>query len=406
MSTFAEDKADHLGRQGPKWGIHMSRASAEDLFAKYIRKEIAQFTDLNRGYNNRLYFVITTDSMEYVLKISGRYWNGVKTKNEIASLQLVTAFSSIPVPRVVVWSSDKSEYGVEYIVMEKMDGIPLGDIWEYLTLTQAKECIKQLAGIIVEMKTKISIELKQRRLLEQIGNFGFEGGRDSLDMVRVGKTLDLLGPWISYKEYMRELLNQEIEIMQSDAIYVSLRELLPRIKSFIALTLNKPELELVVNDYVFTHGDLNLSNILVNYTHHNTSDILHKVQVSEVILKPISDSTLNITSILDWEWCGSFPAQDEYLSSYDFLSSEHSSNLTSVELVELSECFYSALEEGGVATPRTIPNYDILRDILEMKDAIAPWYLRDLDDPTSKSTQDMLVQCKKEIVNLLEKYHC
>lgn len=62
--------------------------------------------------------------------------------------------NGIPVPRVYAWSSTTSNVvGAEYIIMEKMDGTPLGDIWFTLDFKQRRNNVEQ----VVQLERKLFI---------------------------------------------------------------------------------------------------------------------------------------------------------------------------------------------------------------------------------------------------------
>lgn len=57
----------------------------------------------------------------------------------------VRRHTSIPVPRVLSWSSNSSNaVGVEYIIMEKAAGIPLFQVWGTMTEFDKLQLIKNL----------------------------------------------------------------------------------------------------------------------------------------------------------------------------------------------------------------------------------------------------------------------
>ncbi|KAE8140230.1 phosphotransferase enzyme family protein [Aspergillus pseudotamarii] len=56
------------------------------------------------------------------------------TASEVGVLEYVRKYTNVPVPRVLSWSSDKSNpVGAEYIILEKAAGIPLFEQWEKMT---------------------------------------------------------------------------------------------------------------------------------------------------------------------------------------------------------------------------------------------------------------------------------
>jgi len=56
--------------------------------------------------------------------------------------------NQIPVPRVYGWSSTTSNtVGAEYIIMEKLDGMTVGDIWFALSFKERYKVVGQMVQL-------------------------------------------------------------------------------------------------------------------------------------------------------------------------------------------------------------------------------------------------------------------
>lgn len=65
---------------------------------------------------------------------------------------LVRRHTSIPVPRVLSWSSDGSNtVGAEYIIMEKAAGVPLFQRWGSMTEFDKLQLIKNLTKLEAQL---------------------------------------------------------------------------------------------------------------------------------------------------------------------------------------------------------------------------------------------------------------
>ncbi|GAQ09494.1 hypothetical protein ALT_6815 [Aspergillus lentulus] len=66
-------------------------------------------------------------------------------KHVIARLPYPSTSHGIPTPEVYAWCSTKANpVGAGYIIMEKLDGIPLGEIWYTMTPKQQHKIMKQI----------------------------------------------------------------------------------------------------------------------------------------------------------------------------------------------------------------------------------------------------------------------
>ncbi|PPJ50761.1 hypothetical protein CBER1_07477 [Cercospora berteroae] len=68
------------------------------------------------------------------------------TASEVATMDFVRNFMSIPVPKVLSWSStaESNPVGAEYIIMEKADGVSLDTLWPRLKLADRLAIIRTL----------------------------------------------------------------------------------------------------------------------------------------------------------------------------------------------------------------------------------------------------------------------
>jgi hypothetical protein len=383
---------DHLNRKGPKHGIQLSQKDASAILSRFAPGAIlTSYKVSTRGYNNRLYYLtaklpsisegeraVETSvkeaeaEEEYIIKVCGRYWHRTKTETEVVGIWLANAHAHLPTPMIREWDADGTEFGVEYTAMPQLPGSPLNLVWKHLAGKGKKSILKQLAEMVVQFKTKISSGvLPQGKIGNWVAEAVWEDGRAKrLGGFDVGPTLDGEGPWRTYKAYLRTQLDKKLRIARRQPVLEGMRVVWPRVEKLLE---KLDEDETIVDDtsFVFTHGDLDAQNILVEYN-------------------DISSDTPTITAILDWEWSGMFPAEEEYFASYQFL--EHDPSF-----------FYSMLEEGGVQTPRTIPHYRQRKLLYDIKENIAPWFLTDHSEPGGEEVRKEVEIAKKILEDCLEK---
>lgn len=105
------------------------------------------------GAFNKLYLVSYAGlSTSYIFRVSLPVYPFFKTESEAATLTRVRADTSIPVPRVFAWdSSPDNELGFEWILMEKLAGVPLMDVWRKIEWTGKLVLIESLAGLINQL---------------------------------------------------------------------------------------------------------------------------------------------------------------------------------------------------------------------------------------------------------------
>ncbi|CAF1638079.1 unnamed protein product [Adineta ricciae] len=271
-------------------------------------------------------------------------------------MALVAKHTTLPIPRVVAYSSDKTnEFGLEWIVMTRTEGKPLrtsshdNDIWTKLSMEKKKLIIDELVGYVKQIHSQIpSAPL--------IGNYKADG-TIGCDNIRKG-------PWKNYREYFNDQLKDKIEILTTDNIFASVRaDVLQAVKEFQSLTL--PSFDDLPN--VFTHNDLGLQNLTV------TDD-------------------LQIRGILDWEWSGSYPIVEEYFRSYKPIMYDE----------QTRTYLFDQLEKQQIPTPQTIPRFSLLRKLYDLLQAIVPWYLTSLANPEHPTVEKELVKNRDKVKQLVK----
>ena len=91
----------------------------------------------SQGAFNKL-FLCPTTATSFIFRVSLPVDPYFKTVNEVTTLQYISDHTTIPIPRVVAYDgSANNELGVgfEWILMTRMPGIPLKDLWSTSALS-------------------------------------------------------------------------------------------------------------------------------------------------------------------------------------------------------------------------------------------------------------------------------
>ncbi|KAM5436338.1 hypothetical protein MferCBS31731_006031 [Microsporum ferrugineum] len=115
--------------------------------------DIVSFVKLSEGGFNRLFQVTFSDGKHAIARIpypsTGPQHYGVAS--EVATLDYLR-LHGITTPKVYAWCSTQANpVGVEYIIMEKLGGIPLSDVWYTMTPKDQYKIMKQ----VVEWETRL-----------------------------------------------------------------------------------------------------------------------------------------------------------------------------------------------------------------------------------------------------------
>ena len=264
---------------------------------------------LAEGSFNKVYTVNTkTTSIvkSYIFRATLPVEPGDKLRNEVATLDYIKQQTTIPVPTVIAYdSSSENDLGFEWILMEKIPGAPLCDIWGRLSDSSKETITREIASYVVKMRKNC--------VLHEIGglyhgsNAEFVIGPIVAQSMFMNARRQLIsrnrGPYHLDSDYARALIDVQItdvhflktmpcndpnfdeDILEDGpAILHAMEGLLPLIPAiFPQVKKNEPFLTTLL------HPDISLNNIMVD------------------------PNTLKITGIVDWECTNASPKwQDTY----------------------------------------------------------------------------------------------
>ncbi|SPQ20349.1 d406d4af-371f-4407-8a8e-1412fa41580a [Thermothielavioides terrestris] len=144
LERYWPDNLDH-----DAW-INTIRRLLLESFPEFADAEIKYFAN---GTFNRLYSITHAGwNKSYLFRVSIPVEPFFKTESEIATMEYVRRHTSIPVPRVVAFSSsDDNELGYEWILMEMMPGEPLRKVWNAMPEPARVEFFAELAGHVKQL---------------------------------------------------------------------------------------------------------------------------------------------------------------------------------------------------------------------------------------------------------------
>ncbi|RPA89054.1 hypothetical protein L873DRAFT_1823550 [Choiromyces venosus 120613-1] len=195
-------------------------------------------TFLAEGAFNKLYAVsASTDSSDspelkvYVFRVSLPVEPFYKTTSEVATLAYIRRYTTIPVPEVIAHcATAENELGFQWILMEKVHGVPLREVWPRMAISAKEEITEQVASCVLQMRALCRFDgigsLYCRGALEEeegvdvldakhdayvigplVTTFFFVGGR----RLKVQRNR---GPYLNDHDYVLALTQVELEDMK------------------------------------------------------------------------------------------------------------------------------------------------------------------------------------------------
>lgn len=316
---------DHGEASGPRVGLRLTADQAAFILNKHeLIPPICSpltFTYVDRGFNNRTYVVRTEDpKAEFVIRLTGNCWTRMKTENEVAAISHLSSQTNLAptLPTILAFSSSKERSGVgsEYIVMSKLRGVPLDEIFLGLSSMQKKKVLRGIAALLGEMKMLAFSSIGSLQFDDNDASSCGEGfklvedrGGSVYSRIVVGPGLEAgCGPFQTYLEYLRATCTTELKHLkgcpflmeeQRDDESTSMTELIARIEKFVDVMCDPRRTKFgedVTNvSIVFTHGDFEPRNMLVD------------------------EDTLEITGLVDFEFSGAFPEDDDWMAGFQWI---------------------------------------------------------------------------------------
>ncbi|KAK6199088.1 hypothetical protein LQW54_010148 [Pestalotiopsis sp. IQ-011] len=233
-------------------------------------------------------------SVSLILRVAGKHIPRIKTLNEVAAMTWVRKNCKIPIPAVIRFdASENNVIGHEFTLLERVRGVSIDTIYDTLDDAKIAHLVGQLTNYLTELHRHewthaggLSIgegggEIVPGRILAE--NFWqgpeiaqFWGDGESID------SLNVRGPFGSYTEYLRGHIQQYIQNIEKHDSLEWMRDMIPRLRDFLDF-VDARAAELNDTKYILTHKDLHFGNVMCD------------------------PETLEITSVLDWEFAAVLP---------------------------------------------------------------------------------------------------
>lgn len=159
----------------PTWIRTPDISAIRDLAIQHLPRS---YTDLQveffaEGALNKLYTVWSPHILrQYLMRVTLPVDPFFKTESESATLAYIRTYTSVPVPNVIAYdSSAENSLGFEWILLEKIDGVPLSEAWERMDFDSKSRLSKEMAHALQQLS-----DLQFR----EIGNLYFSTVRNQV----------------------------------------------------------------------------------------------------------------------------------------------------------------------------------------------------------------------------------
>ncbi|KAH9864621.1 hypothetical protein J1614_010556 [Plenodomus biglobosus] len=231
---FIVDETENVRQREVRFDLNrLARAAAESVGAAQCIS-VKKYPD---GMFNKAYLMTMEDGQEVVAKVPNPN-AGIPhftTASEVATMNFAREVLDTPAPRVYSWNSRAKSHpvGAEFIIMDKVEGVPLSEVWDTMTLTQKLQLLLALTNL---QKKWLRVSFSHYGSLYYTGDvqppvgnhyvedgkaiqdskfgIGPATGRDWIDAGRSNLDIER-GPWASLMQYLQAVATRETHAVHS-----------------------------------------------------------------------------------------------------------------------------------------------------------------------------------------------
>ena len=148
-------KDDSLGELVPTWAVIPDISTIRDLAIQHLPRSL---TDIEveffaEGAFNKLYSVRSPHiSQQYLMRVTLPVEPFFKTESECATLAYIRMHTSIPVTNVIAYdSTSENPLGFGWILLQKIEGIPLSEAWERMDFESKSRLSREMAHTLQQL---------------------------------------------------------------------------------------------------------------------------------------------------------------------------------------------------------------------------------------------------------------
>jgi len=139
-----------LTPQVPQWTIEPNLESMKCMIEEDRQSQgqevVVSFLANCKGLHNKIYNV-QVGSQTFAMRVSLPVDPQYKTLSEVATVGWMWHFTSLPVPKIISYHANRDNLlGFEWILMEKMPGKPLADVWKSMQFSAKVQLVRKLAA--------------------------------------------------------------------------------------------------------------------------------------------------------------------------------------------------------------------------------------------------------------------
>ncbi|KAH7379599.1 phosphotransferase enzyme family protein [Pyrenochaeta sp. MPI-SDFR-AT-0127] len=230
---FVVDEKENLRKREIRFDMNKLASVAAESIGAAQCMSIKKYPD---GMFNKAFLMTMDGGREVVAKVPNPNAGIMHftTASEVATMDFARQFLDTPTPRVYSWNSRAKLHpvGAEFIIMEKIEGVPLSQVWGTMKLPQKLQLLLALTNIqkqwlkvtfshygslyyAEDVQTPAGNHYRKDGVIVHDSEFTFgpATGRDWCDAGRLNLEIDR-GPWASLTQYLQAVAKREAKAVQ------------------------------------------------------------------------------------------------------------------------------------------------------------------------------------------------
>ncbi|KAE9409979.1 hypothetical protein BT96DRAFT_1077396 [Gymnopus androsaceus JB14] len=243
--------------------LHPNLHALSSVVSSALNQKLTKpWTRLTRGLSHEIWVSQTKSNMHLVARLSRTEEDPRKLLSEVSTMRYVKHHTTVPVPTVYLLEENQgNQVGMQYMVMERMPGIPLYKIWDELPIEHQlsligniADILKQLAGLLFTSIGMLDTEFNVQAFYA-LPNISVKD-----QMTETRPELDAgLGPFSSTAEYLQAFVQRIRSHAESSAILQCLDDVDVIIQNYCAIRKDS----FLCPPFRLIHGDFDGQNILI-----------------------------------------------------------------------------------------------------------------------------------------------
>lgn len=262
--------------------LHPNFIALQTRIRSDLSFEILSWRKLTRGRYHEIYVLQASEDRSYIARFSRFAESPAKLQSEAATMRYVRANTSIPVPELYLFDvSPENGVGMQFMIMEHMEGQHLYRIWDDLSIEHQKAALSEIAKVLAQLAScefdsigSLQADLTIGPLMHSVR--AEENGIDTI-------LTKMKGPFTSPEDYLESFIDD-----------VSIP---PHLVSLMS------DVRGLIHDYFVSHGQDSLLQPPFRLIHadFDGQNMLFSIPDSQTGDPP------RLTAIIDWEYAHSGP---------------------------------------------------------------------------------------------------